>query len=268
MASPTSGRTSTASRSQRSPRSAGRSAQCRVGVVTTSEMARRDAEAGPDDPRRLVYSLPTDLPVDQLYSKKAAYDRYATSLDDVDSYLPLTHLHRFVAEGRIGAVAPRFQVIYSEYSQRKTLTVDAPEILEQMREDRRGRGGPRRGLTRLPPDRESGRAAPGRQRHPDRGLRLRARYRRALRRAALRLQRLSAGEPRRQALRPRHAARGPVPRARPSRRCDGPQHHAWSRLTCGARTTPGRTRSSARRSRSSIPRPRGRGWSARRSIEP
>jgi hypothetical protein len=54
----------------------------------------------------------------------------------VDSYLPLTHLHRFVAEERIGAVAPRFQVIHSEYSQRKTLTVDAPEILEQMREDR------------------------------------------------------------------------------------------------------------------------------------
>jgi hypothetical protein len=117
--------------------SVGRSlSQCRVGVVTTSEMARRDAEAGPDDPRRLVYSLPTDLPVDQLYSKKAAYDRYATTLDDVDSYLPLTHLRRLVAEGRIGAVASRFQVIHSEYSQRKTLTVDAPEILKQMREDR------------------------------------------------------------------------------------------------------------------------------------
>lgn len=110
--------------------------QCRVGVVTTSEMARRDAETTPDDPRRLVYSLPTDLPVDHLYSKKAAYDRYATTLDDVDSYLPLTHLHRFVDEGRIGAVAPRFQVIHSEYSQRKTLSVDAPEILKQMREDR------------------------------------------------------------------------------------------------------------------------------------
>jgi hypothetical protein len=110
--------------------------QCRVGVVTTSEMARRDVEVGPDDPRRLVYSLPADLPVDQLYSRKAAYDRYATTLEDVDSYLPLTHLHRFVAEGRIGAVAPRFQMIHSEYSQRKTLTIDAPEILTQMREDR------------------------------------------------------------------------------------------------------------------------------------
>ena len=110
--------------------------RCRVGVVTTSEMARRDMEAEPDDPRRLVYALPTDLPLDQLYSKKAAYDRYATSLDDVDSYLPLSHLRDLVAERRIGGVAPRFQVIFSEYSQRKTLTVDAPEILKQMREDR------------------------------------------------------------------------------------------------------------------------------------
>ena len=48
----------------------------------------------------------------------------------------MTHLHRFVAEGRIGGVAPRFQTIHFEYSQRKTLAVDAPEILKQMREDR------------------------------------------------------------------------------------------------------------------------------------
>lgn len=109
--------------------------ECRVGVVTTSEMARRGVEVEPDDPRRLVYALPTDIPVGELCSRKAAYDRYATTLDDVDSYLPLTHLQRFIAEGKIGAVAPRFQVIYSEYSQRKTLTVDAPEILKQMRED-------------------------------------------------------------------------------------------------------------------------------------
>ncbi len=110
--------------------------ECRVGVVTTSDMARRGSEIVPDDPRRLVYSLPTDIPGDELYSRKSAYDRYATTLDDVDSYLPLTHLHRFVTEGRIGAVAPRFQMIYSEYSQRKTLSVDAPEILKQMRDDR------------------------------------------------------------------------------------------------------------------------------------
>lgn len=109
---------------------------CRVGVVTTSEMALID-EAGvwDDNPRCDVYALPTATPVDRLYSKKESYDRYATTLDDVDSYLPLTRLGEAVAAGRIGSLAPRFQVIYSQYSQRKTLTVDAPEILRQMRAD-------------------------------------------------------------------------------------------------------------------------------------
>jgi hypothetical protein len=110
-------------------------AECRVGLVTSAEMVLRDAPPPPEDPRRLAYALPTDVPVDRLMSKKAAYDRHATTLDDVDAYLPLTHLARFAAEGRIGSLAPRFQVVHSEYSQRKTATVDAPEVLRQCRED-------------------------------------------------------------------------------------------------------------------------------------
>jgi hypothetical protein len=42
-----------------------------------------------------------------------------TTLDDVDSYLPLTRLHEFVAEGCIGSLASNFHVVYSQYSQRK-----------------------------------------------------------------------------------------------------------------------------------------------------
>lgn len=111
-------------------------AGCRVGLVTTSEMALV-GEPGiwDDNPACDVYALPTATPIDRLYTKKEAYDRYATTLDDVDSYLPLTRLAECVAAGRIGSLAPRFQVIYSQYSQRKTSTVDAPEILRQMRED-------------------------------------------------------------------------------------------------------------------------------------
>src|SRR5947207_11326240 len=48
--------------------------ECRVGVVTTSDMARRSLGPVPDDPKRLVYSLPTDIPVNDLYSRKSAYD--------------------------------------------------------------------------------------------------------------------------------------------------------------------------------------------------
>src|SRR5690242_14129798 len=39
-----------------------------------------------------VYALPTATPVGALYSKKESYDRRATTLDDVDSCLPLTRL--------------------------------------------------------------------------------------------------------------------------------------------------------------------------------
>jgi hypothetical protein len=110
-------------------------AQCRVGLVTTSEMGLRDEPPRPNVARD-VYSLPTDAPVERLVSRKAAYDRYATTLEDVDAHLPLTHLHDAVEAGRIGGLAPRFHIAYSEYSQRKTLEVDAPEILRRYRENR------------------------------------------------------------------------------------------------------------------------------------
>jgi hypothetical protein len=110
-------------------------AQSRVGLVTTSEMGMRDESPRPNVARD-VYSLPTDAPVERLVSRKAAYDRYATTLDDVDAHLPLTHLHDAVEAGRLASVASRFHVAYSEYSQRKTLEVDAPDILRRFREDR------------------------------------------------------------------------------------------------------------------------------------
>jgi hypothetical protein len=113
-------------------------AHCRVGLVTSSEMAivGEPGAWNDNDVVRDPYALPTSTPVTRLYSRKEAYDRYATTLDDVDAYLPLSSLAALAAEGRIAGLAPRFQVVYSNYSQRKTLTVDAPEILRQMREDR------------------------------------------------------------------------------------------------------------------------------------
>jgi hypothetical protein len=115
-------------------------ARCRVGLVTTSEMVIRGREAElahvEKDPTRPAYALPMDTAVEDLVSRKASYDRYATTLEDVNAYLPLTHLRRLAAEGRIAGLAPRFQVVQSQYSQRRTLGVDAPWILAQLREDR------------------------------------------------------------------------------------------------------------------------------------
>ena len=39
------------------------------------------------------------------------------------------------AQGRIGSVAPRFHGVPTDYSQRRTIEQDAPQILERCRED-------------------------------------------------------------------------------------------------------------------------------------
>ena len=113
-------------------------AECRVGLITTSEMAIDGAPlpVADDDPLRDPYWLPSTTPVATLYSRKTAYDRFATTLDDVDAYLPLTRLAELAAEGRIAGIAPRFEMAFSQYSQRKTLRVDAPMIEGWLREDR------------------------------------------------------------------------------------------------------------------------------------
>jgi D-proline reductase (dithiol) PrdB len=110
-------------------------AECRVAVVTSSEVVVRDEPGGPDDLAREVYSLPAALAVERLVSRKDSYDRHATTLRDVDAFLPLTRLRELAAEGRVGGLASRFHVVYSEYSQGKTMEVDAPEILRRCRED-------------------------------------------------------------------------------------------------------------------------------------
>jgi D-proline reductase (dithiol) PrdB len=115
-------------------------AQCRVGLVTTSDIAALNerGEREPHDAATLignVYSIPFDIPVERLYSRNEHYDRHATTLDDVNSYCPLTRLRELAAEGRIGATATRFHGVYTAYSQRVTMERDAPETLRRCRED-------------------------------------------------------------------------------------------------------------------------------------
>ncbi|MEE1555449.1 MAG: reductase, partial [Alphaproteobacteria bacterium] len=59
----------------------------------------------------------------------------ATNLDDVDSYFPITRLHEAAADGRIDSVANRVHGVFTAYSQRRTLTVDGPEVLALCRAD-------------------------------------------------------------------------------------------------------------------------------------
>ena len=114
-------------------------AESRLVLISTSEIARRSAadQRTPLEKGELgnVYTIPSDTPLDDLYSQSTAFDKHATDLDDVNAFFPITRLQEKVVEGRIGSLAPNAIALYNAYSQRRRREVDAPEVLRQCRAD-------------------------------------------------------------------------------------------------------------------------------------
>ena len=102
----------------------------RVAVITTGSRYDRLLT----DPRFVDSGEIDELP-SHLIAKDLAWDKQATHLDDLGSYLPAQVLKEFANLGTIGSVAPRFHCLPTEYSQRRTRETDAPEILRRCRED-------------------------------------------------------------------------------------------------------------------------------------
>lgn len=114
--------------------------ELRVGLLTTSEIGVRFAD-GEDNPIveegfRSVYSIPTAIETERLYSRTSSYDSYATHLDDVNAYFPVDRMREAVADRRIGSMPARFYGAYNNYSKRKVLREEAPAALALAREDR------------------------------------------------------------------------------------------------------------------------------------
>ncbi len=113
-------------------------AQCRATIVSTSGITYRldDTDDAPHATlSESVYSIPTDVPKDRLYTNIGHFDSHETTLEDVDSFYPLTQLQNLVDEGRLASLAPRCHGVATSYSQRRTLENDAPEVLRRSRED-------------------------------------------------------------------------------------------------------------------------------------
>ena len=105
-------------------------AQSTVTVITTTALYDRK----PGEVRE-VASFKTANPPDRLYANDLSWDKRATHMDDRETYLPIRALEDCAATGRIGAVAARFHCAATDYSIRRTLEVDAPELLARARED-------------------------------------------------------------------------------------------------------------------------------------
>ncbi len=111
-------------------------ARSRVALITTASPWREDAPVdGVLRGGKQLWSGATSAPPERLYTDDLAWDKEATHTRDVESFLPIRRLQELAAQGRIGSVAPRFHGVPTDYSQRRTLEQDAPEILARCRED-------------------------------------------------------------------------------------------------------------------------------------
>jgi len=104
----------------------------KVALISTagpSDRSNRD-ERG----RKHVWSCDIATPP-ATYDTDLAWDREATHMDDRETFLPIEAMRKAVASGVIASLARRFHGAPTDYSHRKTLEVDAPEILQRIRED-------------------------------------------------------------------------------------------------------------------------------------
>lgn len=116
-------------------------AECTLGLITTAALFQPDkGDQGPGAPYNAaakfyeVYAHPT-LGTPDLRISHIAIDRDHTTAEDQASYFPLTALKNVVAGGRIGKLADHFFGLPTNRSQRTTLEVDSPALIELCREN-------------------------------------------------------------------------------------------------------------------------------------
>src|SRR5262245_4079144 len=116
-------------------------AEARVAVVTTAAPYQPGrGDQGPGAPYNAaakyfaVYSGDSGRDHD-LRISHIAIDRKHPTAEDPGTYFPLPALRRAAANGRIGAVAPRFHGLPTNRSHRTTVEVDCPEVLARCKAD-------------------------------------------------------------------------------------------------------------------------------------
>ena len=118
-------------------------AQSRAMLISTASLALLDEDGHALDAMPIigtqaleVFPVPSDLPEDRILYVVGNHDRAQSDMSDVNSYFPIGRLREFAAEGVLGSLATDFFRLKENYSQRKTLEVDAPEVLRRCREDK------------------------------------------------------------------------------------------------------------------------------------
>ena len=82
-----------------------------------------------------VWPVPSDISEDRILYVVANHDRAQSDMSDPNTFFPVTRLREFAAEGVLGSLAPTYFRLKENYSQRKTIEVDAPEVLRHCQEE-------------------------------------------------------------------------------------------------------------------------------------
>lgn len=102
--------------------------ESRIALVTTASPIDFDGV-------KRVWSAPVSPPPPKLFTNNVAWDKESTHTNDRASFLPIEAAAELASEGLFDGLTARFHGVPTEYSQRKTLTEDAPQILARVRED-------------------------------------------------------------------------------------------------------------------------------------
>ncbi|MFZ5781219.1 MAG: hypothetical protein ACOY4R_13580 [Pseudomonadota bacterium] len=105
----------------------------RIGLVTTASPIRAPGEDAPTV--RRVWSGSTAAPPQSLFTDNLAWDKESTHTRDRESFLPVETAAALAREGLFAGLTPRFHGVPTEYSQRKTVEEDAPQVLSRLRDD-------------------------------------------------------------------------------------------------------------------------------------
>ena len=108
-------------------------ADCRIGLVTTASSpaaVRADGSVA-----KQVWSGSVSPPPERLFTDNVAWDKESTHTRDRESFLPIETVAGLARDGRFAGLAAHFHGVPTEYSQRKTLEHDAPQVLSRLRDD-------------------------------------------------------------------------------------------------------------------------------------
>lgn len=102
--------------------------ECRLALITTAMPADFDGN-------RRAWSSPIEPAPARLHTADLAWDKDSTHTDDRASFLPLEAAAKLAGEGLFAGLAPRFHGVPTDYSQRNTNEIVAPQVLRHLRDD-------------------------------------------------------------------------------------------------------------------------------------